>query len=93
MKFKALTATFLAATSLAACSATPSTPEELAAAQATAYDVKCYSPTGTLTFEGETRYGISPDTSSSSRNVVIETLDGRSFEQYGGHCTALKRAP
>ena len=93
MKFKALAASFLASAALAGCGAP--TPEQAAAnraeAQASAYDVKCYSPAGAVTFEGEAKDGISSDISSTSRNVVIKTLDGRSFEQYGGYCTALKR--
>lgn len=93
MKFKVLAATFLASAALAGCGSAPSTPEEVAAAQATAFDVTCRDNLGTVTFQGVSQDGIGGDSSSTSRHVVIKTLEGGRFEQYGGTCTALKRAP
>lgn len=94
MKFKALAASFLTSAALAGCGSAPSTPEEAAAsraqAEATAYDVTCRDNSGNITFEGASSEGLTFE-SSSARHIVVETLDGRSFEQYGGTCAALKR--
>ncbi len=93
MQFKALALSTLAAFTLAACAQpTPATPEEAAAAkagrEAAAFDVTCYAPNGSETFRGVSEWGVQ----SGYAHVEINTLEGRTFEQYGGHCTALKRS-
>ena len=94
MKFKALATAFLASATLAGCG--QPTAEEAAAsraqAQATAFDVVCRDANGNVTFEGASARGLDYE-NSSTRHILVETLDGRTFEQYGGTCTALKRAP